>query len=65
MQEAVRFSSSGMLASKTSRWFLKKSTCSVFIVLTLSGKRLKSWAPFTHREFSLPLREPPDVKLTS
>ena len=47
--------SSGMLPRKTSRWFLNMSTCSVLIVLMLSGKRLKILAPLTPKEFSLAL----------
>ena len=44
---------SGMDDRKTSKWFLKNSTWSVFMLLMFSGKRLNIWAPLTPKDFSL------------
>ena len=41
---------SGMLDKKISRWFLKWSTCSEFILLNFSGSRLKMPAPLTPKD---------------
>ena len=46
---------SGIPERKMSRWFLKKSTWSVLVLLRLSGKRLKICAPLTPRDCSLAL----------
>ena len=44
---------SGMDDRKTSKWFLKWSTWSVFILLSVSGKRLNIFAPLTPNVLSL------------
>ena len=44
---------SGMDDRKTSKWFLKTSIWSLFMLLSVSGKRLKILAPLTPRDPSL------------
>jgi hypothetical protein len=41
------------LERNTSRWFLKVSTCLVFIFLMFTGNKLKIWAPLATNDLSL------------
>ena len=44
---------SGMDDRRTFKWFLKRSTCSLFMLLICSAKRLNIWAPLTLKDLSL------------